>query len=50
MLGFLVKRSLFLVFSLIGVTFMVFAISHLIPADPVGVALGPQATPEQITR
>ena len=47
MFGYFVKRSL-LVFSLIGVTFMVFAISHVIPADPVGVALGPEATPDQI--
>jgi peptide/nickel transport system permease protein len=50
LLGYLLKRSLLLVLSLIGVTFMVFVISHLIPADPVGVALGPQATPEQINR
>ncbi len=34
--------------SLIGITFMVFVISHVIPADPVAVALGPEATPEQI--
>ena len=50
MLGFLVKRALLLILSLIGVTLMVFVISHLIPADPVGVALGPQATPEQVSR
>jgi len=27
---------------------MVFVISHVIPADPVGIALGPEATAEQI--
>ncbi len=34
--------------SLIGVTVMVFVISHVVPADPVGIALGPEATQEQI--
>jgi peptide/nickel transport system permease protein len=34
--------------SLVGVTLMVFVISHVIPADPVGIALGPEATAEQI--
>jgi peptide/nickel transport system permease protein len=37
-----------LTLSLIGVTVMVFVISHIIPADPVGIALGPEATAEQI--
>ncbi len=48
MYRYLLKRFFFLIPSLIGVTFMVFMISHLIPADPVGVALGPEATSEQI--
>ena len=48
MFAFLCKRILFLTFSLIGVTVMVFVISHVIPADPVGIALGPEATAEQI--
>ena len=46
--AFLLKRILLLIPSLIGVTVMVFVISHVIPADPVGIALGPEATQEQI--
>mgnify|MGYP000389189162 FL=1 len=46
--AFLLKRILLLIPSLIGVTLMVFVISHVVPADPVGIALGPEATPEQI--
>jgi len=48
--GYLIKRGFLLIPSLVGVTLMVFVISHLIPADPVGVALGPQATAEQVAR
>jgi peptide/nickel transport system permease protein len=46
--AFLLKRILLLIPSLIGVTMMVFVISHVVPADPVGIALGPEATQEQI--
>jgi peptide/nickel transport system permease protein len=48
MFPYVLKRIGLLIPSLIGVTFMVFVISHVIPADPVGVALGPEATPDQI--
>jgi peptide/nickel transport system permease protein len=47
--AFLLKRILLLIPSLIGVTMMVFVISHVVPADPVGIALGPEATQEQIS-
>jgi len=46
--AFLLKRILLLIPSLIGVTLMVFVISHVVPADPVGIALGPEATQEQL--
>lgn len=46
--AYLIKRGLSTLLSIIGVTFLVFVISHLIPADPIGVYLGPQATPAQI--
>jgi peptide/nickel transport system permease protein len=46
--AFLLKRILLLVPSLVGVTLIVFVISHVVPADPVGIALGPEATQEQI--
>ena len=48
MFAFLLKRVILLILSLIGVTLMVFVISHVIPADPVAIALGPEATAEQI--
>ncbi|MGE5254406.1 MAG: ABC transporter permease [Planctomycetaceae bacterium] len=47
--AFLLKRILLLIPSLLGVTVMVFVISHVVPADPVGIALGPEATQEQIS-
>jgi peptide/nickel transport system permease protein len=46
--AFLLKRVFLSILSLIGVTLMVFVISHVIPADPVAIALGPEATAEQI--
>lgn len=46
--AFLLKRILLLIPSLIGVTLLVFVISHVVPADPVGIALGPEAAQEQI--
>ncbi len=46
--AFLLKRLILLIPSLIGVTLMVFVISHVIPADPVAIALGPEATADQI--
>lgn len=48
MVKFILKRILPTTFSVLGVSLLVFMISHLLPADPVGVALGPQATSEQI--
>jgi peptide/nickel transport system permease protein len=46
--AFLLKRITLLIPSLIGVTLMVFVLSHVIPADPVAIALGPEATADQI--
>ncbi len=46
--AFLLKRLILLIPSLIGVTLMVFVISHVVPADPVAIALGPEATADQI--
>ena len=48
MIKFLLKRTLPTTFSVLGVSLLIFVISHLLPADPVGVALGPQATSAQI--
>ena len=46
--AYLIKRSLSSLLSILGVTFLVFTISHLVPADPVAVYLGPQATVGQV--
>ncbi len=48
MYGYIIKRGLSTLFSILGVTFLVFVISHVVPSDPIGVYLGPQATPEQV--
>lgn len=44
---FVIRRLLPLPVVLLGVTVLVFIISHIVPSDPVAVALGEQATPEQ---
>ncbi len=46
--AYLIRRMLSLFPVLLGVSFITFAISHLIPADPVRVWAGARATAEQI--
>ncbi len=48
LLGFLIRRLAGMVAVLAGVAVITFVISHVIPADPVVVALGDHATDEQI--
>jgi peptide/nickel transport system permease protein len=43
---YILRRVLLLIPVLIGVTILTFTISHLVPADPVLLALGPRGTPE----
>lgn len=43
---FLLRRVLFTVVVLIGVLVVVFALVHLVPGDPVRIALGTRYTPE----
>ena len=45
---YILKRLLLLFPVLIGVTMLTFSISHVVPADPVLVALGPHATPATV--
>jgi ABC-type dipeptide/oligopeptide/nickel transport system permease component len=45
---FLLRRLIFAIPTLIGVTFIVFAILYLSPGDPAQMLLGPRATPEQV--
>ena len=43
---YILKRLLLLIPVLIGVTILTFSIAHLVPANPVALALGPRGTPE----
>src|SRR2546426_3144948 len=47
-LGFLTRRIVGIAAVMIGVSIITFAISHVIPADPVAAALGDHATDQQI--
>jgi peptide/nickel transport system permease protein len=43
------KRLATSLIVLIGVSMLIFAIARVIPGDPARIALGPNATPEQVT-
>ncbi len=45
-LQYILRRLLLLIPVLIGVTVLTFSISHLVPVNPVLLALGPHGTPE----
>jgi peptide/nickel transport system permease protein len=45
---FIAQRLLWLLVSLIGISIITFVISHVIPADPIRVAAGPNARQEQV--
>ena len=48
LLTFIAKRLLWLVPSVLGIIVITFVISHVIPADPVRLAAGDTASPEQV--
>lgn len=48
MLDFLARRFARLIFSLLGLTVILFALTRLTPVDPVRYALGAQATEQQV--
>lgn len=48
MVYYLVRRILFIIPVLIGLSLLTFGISHLVPGDPVMLAAGPQASKEEI--
>ncbi len=50
MARYLLRRVLLLVPVVIGISVVVFGLSHLIPGDPVLVLLGQEATPAEATR
>lgn len=45
---FLARRLIALCFVLVGITLLMFVISHIVPADPAVAAAGPNATKEQV--
>jgi len=47
---YLLRRLLLIIPVLIGLSIITFAISHIVPGDPVRLAAGPQATAEQIQK
>ena len=50
MLRFLIRRILLIPLVLIGLSLITFGVARLVPGDPVKLAAGPQARPEQITK
>lgn len=45
---YLLRRILFIIPVLVGLSLLTFTISHLVPGDPVMLVAGPQATKEEI--
>ncbi|MBL8119769.1 MAG: ABC transporter permease [Anaerolineae bacterium] len=50
MLRFLARRLLIIPLILLGLSIVTFTVSRLVPGDPVKLAAGPQARPEQIIK
>src|ERR1700730_14371592 len=48
MIRFLRRRLLTIPIVFLGLSLVTFTVSHLVPGDPVKLAAGPQARPEQI--
>jgi peptide/nickel transport system permease protein len=48
LLTYFLRRLIGIVFVMVGVSIITFAISHVVPADPVAAALGDHATDDQI--
>lgn len=47
---YILRRLIFLVFVIIGITALLFVIMYLLPGDPARAAAGPGAKPEQVER
>jgi len=45
---YILRRVLLFIPVLIGLSVITFVISHMVPGDPVGLAAGPGATPQQL--
>ena len=49
-LYFIVRRLLWSLLVLFGLSVVIFTIARVVPGDPARIALGPLATPEQVTQ
>jgi len=47
---YILRRLALMVFVLFGIIVITFIVSHVIPADPIGAILGPQAPPELVEK
>lgn len=47
---YILRRLVFLVFVIVGVTLLLFVIMYMLPGDPARAAAGPGAKPEQVER
>jgi len=45
-----VRRLFFLVFVLLGLSLITFALSHVVPRDPARIIAGPRASPEAVEK
>ena len=45
---YLIRRFLFMIPTLIGLSILIFAVSRMMPGDPARMALGPEATEEMV--
>ena len=50
MLAYVARRLLHLVPVLLGISFLVFLLVHLVPGDPVRIMLQDVGSPEQVAR
>lgn len=48
MINKLIRRTLLSTIALLGITILVFILSHVVPGDPARMAAGPQARAEQV--
>ena len=46
----IIRRMFFLVFVLLGLSIVTFALSHLVPSDPARMIAGPRASKSQVEK
>ena len=48
MLKYIIKRTLWVIPTMVGVLIILFSLTYLMPGDPASIMLGPRATPELV--